>query len=258
MSDEAFLHTEHRNRVAVVWLDRPEVLNALSPPMLVALADALERLDRDPEVLAIVITGGERVFAAGADLHAMAEASPVDILAADTLASWQRISRLNKPLIAAVNGYALGGGCELAMSCDLIIAGENARFGQPEIKVGIMPGAGGTQRLARAIGPYRAMEMVLTGEPISAQEAFAAGLVNRVVPPERTLEEALSLAQLIAERPPIAVRLARQALRHGVENTLREGMAVERRNFTLLFDTEDQAEGMKAFLEKRPPEFKGA
>jgi enoyl-CoA hydratase len=163
----------------------------------------------------------------------------------------------SKPLIAAVQGYAYGGGCELAMACDLIVAAEDARFGQPEIKLGIMPGAGGTQRLARALGPYRAMEMILTGEPISGREAYINGLANRAVPAEQVVTEALELARRIAAQPPIAVRLAREAVRCGVETTLRDGIEVERRNFLLLFDTHDQAEGMQSFLEKRPPEFTG-
>jgi enoyl-CoA hydratase len=217
----------------------------------------LESLDADPSVRAIVLTGTGRAFAAGADIQAMAQASPADILRSNTLNYWLRLRRINKPLIAAVNGLAFGGGCELAMTCDLIVAAETARFAQPEIKLGIMPGAGGTQRLARAIGPYRAMELILTGEPLSAQDAFAAGLVNRLVPPERCLDEACELAHLIAARPAVAVRLAREAVRYGVEHTVMEGLEIERRNFTLLFDTADQKEGMTAFLEKRPAEFRG-
>ena len=211
--------------VAVVRLNRPEVLNALSPEMLSTLSRDLASLDEDGEIRSIVITGSGRAFCAGADIQAMASATPVDILRRDTLRSWMRIRSLNKPLIAAVHGVAYGGGCELALTCDLIVAAENARFAQPEIKLGIMPGAGGTQRLSKAIGPYRAMEMVLTGEPLSAQEAFAHGLVNRIVPPERCLDEALELARAIAARPPVAVRLARQAVRLGVETTLPRGHA---------------------------------
>jgi enoyl-CoA hydratase len=225
--------------------------------MLSALSEALETLEKVAQVRVIVITGNARAFAAGADIKAMARWSPMDLIQADTLGFWQRIQRIGIPLIAAVSGYAYGGGCELAMLCDLIVASETASFAQPEIKLGIMPGAGGTQRLARAIGPYRAMEMILTGEPINANEAFAAGLANRVVPVERYLEEAKALARTIASRPPIAVRLARQAVRHGLENTAREGMEMERRNYTLLFSTSDQKEGMAAFLEKRQPDFKG-
>lgn len=257
MEGSKLVIVEQDGAVSVVTLNRPEAMNALSPEMLGVLCETLEMQDRDPQVRVIIITGSRRVFAAGADIQAMSKASPVDILTTGTLSYWQRIRRINKPLIAAVSGYAYGGGCELAMQCDLIVASETARFAQPEIKLGIMPGAGGTQRLAKAIGPYRAMELILTGEPISAQEAFAAGLVNRVVPAERYLDEARELARVIAARPPIAVRLAREAVRYGVENTLRDGLEVERRNFTLLFDTADQKEGMAAFLEKRSPNFKG-
>jgi enoyl-CoA hydratase len=217
----------------------------------------LETLNANPEIRAIILAGSSRVFAAGADLQVMATATPTDILRRNSLQYWQRIQAIEKPMIAAVSGFAFGGGCELAMACDLIVASETARFGQPEIKVGIMPGAGGTQRLTKAIGPYRAMEMVLTGEPITAQEAFAYGLVNRVVPVERYLDVAQELAHLIASRPPIAIRLAREALKYGNETTLRDGMMVERRNFVLLFDTKDQKEGLAAFLEKRAPVFKG-
>jgi len=243
--------------VGIITLNRPDKLNALSPEMLAAICDALEGLDASPEIRVIVITGSPRVFAAGADIQAMAQASAADIEAVNTRSYWLRMRQINKPIIAAVSGYAFGGGCELAMQCDLIIASETARFAQPEIKLGIIPGAGGTQRLAKAIGPYKAMEMLLTGEPVSAQAAFDAGLVNRVVPVERYFDEAKELARTIAVRPPVAVRMARQALRHGVEHTLQQGLEVERRNFVSLFDTQDQAEGMQAFLDKRPPKFKG-
>jgi enoyl-CoA hydratase len=214
-------------------------------------------MDRKPEVRALIITGSPSVFAAGADIKVMAGYSSLDVIQANTRSYWQRLRGIQKPLIAAVSGYAYGGGCELAMLCDLIIASESARFAQPEIKLGIMPGAGGTQRLARAMGPYRTMEMILTGEPLNAQEAYAFGLVNRVVPVERYLEEARELALVIAQRPPIAVRLAREAVRYGVESTVQAGLEVERRNYIILFDTDDQKEGMAAFLEKRPPHFKG-
>lgn len=252
-----FVQVERRVAVAILTLDRPEKLNALSPDLLAQLAGALEDLGADAEVRVCVLTGGPKVFAAGADIQAMAKASPVELYLRKTRELWRRIWALEKPLIAAVNGAAFGGGCELAMSCDLIVAGESARFGQPEIKLGIMPGAGGTQRLARAVGPYRAMEMVLTGEPISAQDAQNAGLVNRVVADERVLEEAVRLAEVIAERPPVAVRLARKALRYGMERSLLEGLEIERRNYLMLYDTADQKEGMSAFLEKRKPKFKG-
>lgn len=252
-----FVLVERQEAVAIVSLNRPERLNALSPEVLTELAGKLEELSFDEVVRAILLTGGPKVFAAGADIEAMAKASPIDIYLRNTRALWQRLWALDKPLIAAVNGVAYGGGCELALGCDLIVAGESARFGQPEIKLGIMPGAGGSQRLARLIGPYRAMEMVLTGEPISAQQAWVAGLVNRVVPDERVMDEALALARLIAERPPVAVRLARQALRYGLERTLLEGLEMEQRNYRMLYDTQDQKEGMSAFLEKRKAKFEG-
>jgi enoyl-CoA hydratase len=248
---------EKQASIAIVRLNRPDVLNALSPDMLSALSQSLAILDVDESVSVIIITGSGRAFCAGADIQLMASASPMDIVRRNTLESWLRIRQINKPMIAAVNGVAYGGGCELALSCDLIVASEAARFAQPEIKLGIMPGAGGTQRLAKAIGPYRAMEMILTGEPISASEAYAHGLINRVVPPERCLDEAMDLANLVASRPPVAVRLAREAVRLGVETTLRDGMEIERRNYLLLYDTQDQKEGMAAFLERRPAKFKG-
>jgi len=256
MADPIVLR-EQDGAIGIVRLNRPDALNALSPEMLAAVCDALEDFDADEMVRVMILTGSDRAFAAGADIKAMSDAVPMNIIRMNTLSYWQRMQRINKPVIAAVSGYAFGGGCELAMQCDLIVASETASFAQAEIRVGIMPGAGGTQRLARAIGPYRAMEMVLTGEPISAAEAFAHGLVNRVVPVERYFEEALELAEVIASRPPVAVRLAREALRHGVETTMREGLMVERRNYYLTFDTEDQKEGMRAFIEKRKPNFKG-
>jgi enoyl-CoA hydratase len=249
MTDE-LIALEITPPLALVTLNRPSALNALSPQLLAALADALEALDRDPELRVIILTGAGRAFAAGADIAVLAPASPMEIIELDTRSYWERFRRISKPLIAAVNGYAYGGGCELAMTCDMIVASETAAFAQPEIKLGIMPGAGGTQRLTRAIGPYRAMELILTGEPLSAREAYASGLVNRLVPAERLLDEARELAQLIASRPPVAVRLAREAVRHGLENTVREGLEVERRNFLLLFDTPEQKQKMAEFLKK--------
>lgn len=257
MSEPELVLVEHDGPIAIARLNRPDVLNALSPALLSELCAALEALDGDENVRVMIVTGGERAFAAGADVRALAGFSPMDALRVNTLQYWQRLRRLNKPIIAAVSGYAYGAGCELAMTCDLIVASETARFAQPEIKLGTMPGAGATQRLAKAMGPYRAMELILTGEPLSAHDAFAYGLLNRVVPPERTLAEAMELARKIAALPPVAIRLAREAVRHGVENTLREGLEIERRNYTLLFDTRDQAEGMAAFLEKRRPDFTG-
>jgi enoyl-CoA hydratase len=257
MTDEALILTEASGAVTTITLNRPKALNALSPALMAELAAAIEALDADESVRCIVLTGGPRVFAAGADIKTMAERTPASMLEARSFATWERIRRCRKPIIAAVSGYALGGGCELAMQCDLIVASETAQFGQPEINIGVIPGAGGTQRLARAIGPYRAMELVLTGRMLSAREAHAAGLVNRVAPVEGFLFEAQRLAAEVAARAPIAVRLAREALRYGVETTLREGLEIERRNFYLLYDTEDQKEGMRAFLERRDPEYRG-
>lgn len=257
MSEQPLVLVDLQTPVATVRLNRPEKLNALSPEMLRALAETLEAQNADEGVRVIVLYGGERAFAAGADIEAMANAGPVDIYLRNTRALWQRIWAIDKPVIAAVRGVAFGGGCELALGCDLIVAGESARFAQPEIKLGIMPGAGGTQRLARAIGPAWAMEMVLTGEPLAAQAALQAGLLNRVVPDERVLAEAQELAAVVAARPAVAVRLARQALRYGHERTLLEGMQLERRNYLLTYDTQDQKEGMAAFLEKRAAKFTG-
>ncbi len=257
MPENNLIVHERFEAVSLLRLNHPETLNALSPAMLSALCDQLEVLDQDSTTRAIILAGSERAFAAGADIPTMAGASALDMIQMNTRSYWLRMRAINKPMLAAVRGFAYGGGCELALQCDLIIAAEDARFAQPEIKLGIMPGAGGTQRLARALGPYRAMEMILTGEPITGLEAYTYGLINRAVPAERVEGEALELARLIASRPPVAVRLAREALRLGFESTLRDGLEIERRNFLLLFDTQDQAEGMQAFLEKRPPVFKG-
>ena len=256
MSDKLVL-IEKDGAVGVVRLNRPEKLNALSLEMLRELSEGLEQLDADEAVRAIVLTGNERVFAAGADIEAMANLSSDEMRARDTRQYWLRMWAIKKPIIAAVSGWALGGGCELALQCDLIVASESAKFGQPEIKLGVMPGAGGTQRWTKAVGPYRAMEIVLTGEPISAQAAYEVNLVNRVVPVERYFDVAMELAQVIATRPPLAVVAAKAAVRSGVEATLAEGIELEREKFLALFDTEDQAEGMRAFLEKRKPGFKG-
>jgi enoyl-CoA hydratase len=257
MSDEQLVLTELAGHVATITLNRPKALNALSPALMEALVAAIEACDADDAVRVLVLTGGPKVFAAGADIKAMAESSPMQMAAGRMVARWARIRECRKPIIAAVNGYALGGGCELAMLCDMIIASETAQFGQPEINIGVIPGAGGTQRLTRAIGPYRAMELILTGDMLSAREAAAHGLVNRVCPPEGTLAEAQRLAAQIATRPPLAVQMAKDAVRYAAETTLREGLEIEKRNFYLLFDTQDQKEGMHAFLEKRKAEFSG-
>lgn len=243
--------------VTTLTLNRPQALNALSPALMDALIAAIGAADADPEVRAIVLTGGPRVFAAGADIKTMVDATPVEMAADATFARWATIAACRKPIIAAVNGYALGGGCELAMLCDIIIAGDTAQFGQPEINIGIIPGAGGTARLTRALGPFRAMELILTGATLSAQEALQHGLVNRICPAEAVIAEAQRLAAVIAAKAPIAVRMAKEAVRAAAETTVREGLAIEQRNFYLLFATADQKEGMRAFIEKRPPEFQG-
>jgi len=254
---EHIIVSRHDGHVATVQLNRPKVLDALNLALMVELVDALDELDNDPDVRAIVIHGSERVFAAGADITEMAEASAVDMLERDQFKRWDRIRRVRTPLIAAVSGVALGGGCELVMICDMIIASETARFGQPEILIGVMPGAGGTQRLTRAVGKALAMEMVLTGRMITAAEAHAAGLINRVVPVEFYLDEAMKLAREVAARPPISVRLAKESVLKSFDTTINDGLEFERKNFYLLFATEDMKEGMKAFLEKRAPEWRG-
>jgi enoyl-CoA hydratase len=244
--------------VALVTLQRPEALNALSFALLDELAAALESLDADPACRAIVITGsGDRAFAAGADIHELEPQTSSTLTAAGAFAVWDRIGAIGLPLIAAVRGFALGGGCELAMACDMIVAAEDASFGQPEIRLGVMPGAGGTQRLTRAIGVARAMEVILTGRTISAQEADAHGLITRIVPAAATLDAALELAGVIASMPPLAVRAAKAAILDAEERGLSEGLARERAAFFRLFDTEDQAEGMAAFTQKRPPVWSG-
>ena len=243
--------------VGLVTLNRPKVLNALNQATMDELVDALEGLDRDEAIRCVVLTGNERAFAAGADVTEMAEATPADMLAGYRFLQWERIRKISKPIIAAVRGYALGGGCELAMLCDMVIAGEGARFGQPEINIGIMPGAGGTQRLTRAAGKARAMELVLTGRHMTAGEAYAMGLVTRVVPDEVALDEARKLAREVAAKPPVAVRLAKESILKAFDTSLETGLDYERKAFYLLFSTEDKTEGIQAFLAKRPPVFKG-
>jgi enoyl-CoA hydratase len=245
----------HAGRVAIVRLNRPQVRNALSADLLVALTGALERLDADNGVHAIVLTGGDRFFAAGADIAAMAGASAAEMASRPQLGCWQRLRQIRKPLVAAVNGFALGGGAELVWVCDLIVAGESARFGQPEIALGIMPGGGGTQRLSRAIGKARAMETVLLGEPIAAWDALDAGLVNRVVPDELVLPAALRLAQQIGAKSLDATIAAKAAVLASFDLSIEQGLIFERAAFNALFDTADAKEGMTAFLEKRKPVF---
>jgi len=248
---------ETHGRVGLVRLNRPKALNALNHQLLTELMHALEAFDNDPNTGAMVITGDERAFAAGADIKEMASATAVDMLKGEPISSFDRIIHIKKPVIAAVSGWCLGGGNELAMSCDMIIASETARFGQPEINIGVIPGAGGTQRLTRAVGKAIAMEMVLNNRTLSAAEAERFGLVNRIVPVERYLEEAIMLAAQIAERAPLAVRLGKEAVNHAYESFLAGGLAAERRAFYFLFASADQKEGMTAFLKKRAGEWKG-
>jgi enoyl-CoA hydratase len=259
VSDEQLILVERdeERRVALLRFNRPKQLNALNGEVMDALCSALEALDRDEAIRAIVVTGSDRAFAAGADIGEMATASPIDMLRTNRIAQWDRVRRIGKPVIAAVAGWCLGGGCELAMALDLIIAAESARFGQPEINIGVIPGAGGTQRLTRAVGKSAAMEMILTGEPIDAREAYRLGLVARVVPNELVIEDALALAAKIATKSPLALRLAKEAVNAAYEMSLTDALAHERRLFYLLFASEDQKEGMAAFLEKRAPDFTG-
>src|SRR5712692_5195078 len=248
---------ERDENVGIVTLNRPHALNALNFEMVSELAGALTEFDGDNTIRCMVITGaGDKAFAAGADIKEMSDKSPIDMMMGG-FEAWQRIKRVRKPMIAAVGGYALGGGCELALHCDMIVASENARFGQPEILLGVIPGSGGTQRLARTLGKFRTMEIVLTGAQVTAQEMHALGLVNHVVPKGEHLTEAIKLAKTVAAQAPVAVRLAKDAVNAAFETTLEEGLDIERKNFFLLFATEDMREGMRAFIEKRKAEFKG-
>ncbi len=255
--DYHYIVVEEIDGVGLVRFDRPKALNALSPDLMGELGQALEAFDADPEVGAIVLTGNDRAFAAGADIKAMARASAMDMLLNDLISKWETILHIHKPVIAAVSGYALGGGFELAMACDMIIASESAQFGQPEINLGIIPGFGGTQRLTRAVGKALAMEMVLLDRRLSADEALHLGLVNHVYPVETYLNETLKLAQKLARQAPVAVRLGKEAVNKAFELSLHEGLQFERRAFHLLFATEDQKEGMAAFIEKRRAQWQG-
>jgi enoyl-CoA hydratase/carnithine racemase len=251
------IESSRDGHVALLRINRPEARNALSPEVMELLAGELERLDPDPAVRCVVIAGSEEVFAAGADIKAMSERSFAEALRHPAASFWRRLAAIKTPMVAAVSGYALGGGCELALACDMIVAAEGATFGQPEITLGIIPGGGGTQRLARVLGKQRTMEYVLTGKRFDAETARAMGLVNMVAKKGRWLEEAMALAQTVAERPPIAARLGKQAVIAAEETALSPGLENERRLYELAMATEDRVEGMMAFLEKREPKFEG-
>jgi len=251
------VRTERREAVGIVTLDRPEKRNALSPALMEELATAVAAYDTDGDVRCIVIAGSDEVFAAGADIKAMSERSFQDVIERSTIGFWHQLAACRTPLIAAVSGFALGGGCELALLCDMIVASETAEFGQPEITLGIIPGGGGTQRLARVIGKQRTMDLVLTGRRIGAEDALALGFVNRVAPKDQWLDEALDLAAVVARRPPLAVKIAKQAVLAAEEMPLAGALDHERRLYELTMASEDRVEGMKAFLEKRKPEFRG-
>ena len=257
MPEYEHILTRTDGRVGIVQLNRPKVLNALNRELMSELIESLETFDSDPEVGCLVITGNERAFAAGADITEMATATPVSMLDNPFIDYWDRLRRISKPIVAAVSGYALGGGCELVMACDMIIASETARFGQPEINIGVIPGAGGTQRMTRAVGKALGMEIVLNGRFLTADEALQHGLVNRVFPAEVYLEEAVKFAAEIATRAPVAIRMGKEAVNAAFETSLQAGMAHERRLFYMLFATEDQKEGMDAFVNKRPPNWTG-
>ena len=257
MDYENIIVEKLENGVGLIRFNRPKALNALNNPLMKELVDAVVALDEDSDVGCLVITGGERAFAAGADIKEMAESSTVEMLYNDRISLWDKLRNAKKPIIAAVSGVALGGGCELAMACDMIIASDSARFGQPEINLGVIPGAGGTQRLTRAVGKALAMEMVLNNRWLNADEAYRFGLVNRVFTVELFLEEAIRIAGEIAARAPVAIRLAKECIDMNYEMSLADGMRFERRNFYFLFSTDDQKEGMNAFVNKREAKWQG-
>lgn len=249
-------YRDHQH-IGLIQLNRPKVLNAVSTDLMKELVEALFILEDDKDIRVIILTGNDRAFAAGADIGQMSENSPIDQINDNRLRLWKQMALISKPMIAAVNGFALGSGCELAMACDFIIAGDTARFGQPEIKIGTIPGAGGTQRLTRTIGKSKAMLAVLTGEMMDAYEAERSGIVAKVVPAETLMQETFETAKIIANRAPVAVRLAKEAVNMAFESSLKEGLEFERRNFYLTFSSQDQKEGMKAFMEKREPKYQG-
>jgi enoyl-CoA hydratase len=254
---EALILTEVQGKVGVARLNRPDAYNALNAPLMRQLGDTLATWDSDPAIGAMVITGNDRAFASGADIKEMSDASAIDMLTVNPIGLYDRVAAMKKPVIAAVSGFALGGGCELAMMCDMIVASQSAIFGQPEINLGVIPGAGGTQRLIRAVGKTIAMEMILNARRLTADEAYQFGLVNRVYAVDEYFAKALELAAQIADRAPVAIQLAKESVSKAYEMSLSEGLAFERRNFYFLFSTEDQKEGMDAFLNKRPAGWKG-
>ena len=249
--------TETRGRVGIITLNRPQAMNALNNQLITEVIDALEAYDKDDNIGAMVVTGNDKAFAAGADIKEMLGKTAQEMKDTDRVAVFGRIRSIEKPVIAAVSGWALGGGCEIALSCDMIVAAESAKFGQPEITIGVIPGAGGTQRLTHAVGKALAMEMVINNRTLSAQEAYQFRLINRVVPFSDYLNEALKLADEIASRAPLAVRAAKKMINASYEVSLTEALAEEKQAFYNLFNTEDQKEGMQAFVEKRKPEWKG-
>jgi enoyl-CoA hydratase len=257
MGNYEFIKTRVEEATGIIELHRPDVLNALNRKMVDEIVEALERYDQSEDIRVIVITGSQKVFAAGADIDEMADDTPVSMELRNQFAVWDRISLVKKPVIAAVNGYALGGAFELVLNCDLIFAGETAKFGFPEINLGVMPGAGGTQRLAKTMGKAKALEWLWTGEHMSAKEAYQYGVINKVVAPEILMDEVLKYTAKLSRQAPLSVRLIKEAVNKVTDSTLEEGLLLERKNFYLLFGSEDQKEGMKAFIEKRKPDFKG-
>lgn len=251
------IHVKRDEAVGLITLNRPDVLNALNMQLMGELCDALRELDEDARVRCIAVVGNDRAFAAGADIAEMATADPIGLLFENRFARWDRIRSISKPIVAGVSGFCLGGGCELAMSCDVVVASEKAQFGQPEINLGIIPGAGGTQRLTRAVGKAQAMDVILSGRFLTAHEAERAGLVSRVVSAEAWLDETLRLAREIASKSPVALRLAKECVNKAYESQLAAGIEYERKAFYLLFASHDQREGMQAFMEKRTPQFAG-
>ncbi len=255
--EESLILTETDGHIGIIRLNRPKVLNALNPELMSVLAARMEAFDKDPGIYVIVLSGSEKAWAAGADIGDMAEQSAISMYERDQFATWERIKRIKKPIVAAVSGWCLGGGCELMMHCDVVIASETAQIGQPEINIGVMPGAGGTQRLTRAVGKALAMDVILSGRFLSAEEALQHGLVSRVVPKEHFFTEAVKVAQAMASKGPIALRFAKEGVLKAFEMPLSEGLEYERKLFYMLFATEDQKEGMRAFVEKRKPTFRG-